>query len=206
MSSAARISMRVWWPTPSTTRIRGSGRCLSGRASGPSDAWRTARPHPPTVTDRRPVVVTDEVFYTIDAALPPAPRRGVPSRAQFIGADLLDALERFATSWDELPRLIVGRDDYRVLISRGRLVYAFVVDGQLADDGTIELVSIELDVTGPAANGPGPLDQALRVGRRRRVRGRCGGLAGALGRLSTPNGQGSAPHAAAGAARIDGGH
>jgi hypothetical protein len=69
-----------------------SGRCLSGRASGPSDAWRTARPHHPTVTDRRPVVVTDEVFYTIDAALPPAPRRrGVPSRAQFISADLIES-------------------------------------------------------------------------------------------------------------------
>ena len=38
-----------------------------------------------------------------------------------------------------------------MLISRGRLVYAFVVEGQLASDGTIELVSIELDVTGPEA-------------------------------------------------------
>jgi hypothetical protein len=55
----------------------------------------------------------------------------------------------FATSCDELPRLIASRDDYRVLISRGRLVYAFVVEGQLAEDGTIELVSIELDITGP---------------------------------------------------------
>ena len=73
---------------------------------------------------------------------------GCPT-AQFISADLLAAIERFATSRDELPRLIAGRDDYRVLISRGRLVYAFVVEGQLADDGTIELVSIELDITGP---------------------------------------------------------
>jgi hypothetical protein len=72
----------------------------------PRDAWRTARPHHPTVTDRRPVVVTDEVSYTIDAAaaFPPAPRRGVPSRAHFISADLVDAVERFATSWDEFPR------------------------------------------------------------------------------------------------------
>jgi hypothetical protein len=28
-------------------------------------------------------------------------------------------------------------------------VYAFVVEGQLADDGTIELVSIEVDIAGP---------------------------------------------------------
>jgi hypothetical protein len=36
-----------------------------------------------------------------------------------------------------------------VLISRGRLVYAFVVEGQLASDGTLELISIELDLTAP---------------------------------------------------------
>jgi len=44
-----------------------------------------------------------------------------------------------------------GRDDYRVPISRGRLVYAFVVERQLASDGTIELVNIESDLTGPEA-------------------------------------------------------
>jgi hypothetical protein len=102
---------------------------LSGHATGRSDAWRTARPRTPTVSDRRQVVVTDEVFYLIDAALPQAPRRGVPSRAQFISADLLEAVERFATGWDELPQLIAGRDDYRVLISRGRLVHALCRGG-----------------------------------------------------------------------------
>jgi hypothetical protein len=132
MSNAAPISMPVWWLTPSTTTIPGSGRSSSGPGSGLRDAWRIARAHTQTVTDRRRVVFTDEVFYAIDAALPQAPGRGLPSRAQFISADLLEAVERFATSWDDLPPLIAGRDDYRVLISRGRLVYAFVVEGQLA--------------------------------------------------------------------------
>ena len=44
--------------------------------------------------------------------------------------------------------LIPGRDDYRVLISRGRLAYACLVEGQLASDCAIELLSIELDLTG----------------------------------------------------------
>lgn len=103
------------------------------------------------MTERRPVVVTDEVFYAIDAALPQTPHGSLPSRAQFISADLLDAVEQFATGWEALPRLIPARDDYRLLISRGRLVYAFVVEGQLAADGTIELVGIDLDLTGPDA-------------------------------------------------------
>lgn len=100
------------------------------------------------MSERRQVVVTEDVFYAVDAVLPRTPSRGLPSRAQFISADLLEAIERFAVGWDDLPALIPGRDDYRVLISRGRLVYAFVVEGQLADDGTIELVSLELDLTG----------------------------------------------------------
>jgi hypothetical protein len=41
-------------------------------------------------------------------------------------------VEQFAAGWDDVAPLIRGRDDYPVLISRGRLVYAFVVEGQLA--------------------------------------------------------------------------
>ena len=56
--------------------------------------------------------------------------------------------DQFAVGWDDLAPLIPGRDDYRVLISLGRIAYAFVVEGQLACDGAIKLVSIELDLTG----------------------------------------------------------
>ena len=76
-------------------------------------------------------------------------RRAGPSRAQFISTDLLEAVEQCGVAWDHLAPLIPGRGDHRVLISRGRLVYAFVVEGQLASDGTVELVSIELDPTSP---------------------------------------------------------
>ena len=56
---------------------------------------------------------------------------------------------RFATGWDGLPRLVPGREDYRVLVVRGVLLRAISVMGQLAPDGAIELVDIELDTTWP---------------------------------------------------------
>ena len=45
----------------------------------------------------------------------------------------------------ELPRLIEGRDDYRVLIGAGTLVSGFAVIGQLANDGALELVQFDAD-------------------------------------------------------------
>ncbi len=42
--------------------------------------------------------------------------------------------------------LIPGRADYRVLISAGMLVARFAVVGQLASDGAVELVQLDLDL------------------------------------------------------------
>jgi hypothetical protein len=92
-----------------------SVRCSTGLVHAQRFAWRSGRYHVPTVSERRRVVVTDEVLYAVDAALPQAPTAGRPSRAQFISTDLLEA------------------------------------EGQLASDGTIEVVSIEPDLTGPEA-------------------------------------------------------
>jgi len=50
---------------------------------------------------------------------------------------------------DGLPTIIPGRDDYRILIAAGSLVAAFSVIGQLAPDGAIELVQLDIDF-GPA--------------------------------------------------------
>jgi len=44
------------------------------------------------------------------------------------------------------PRSIDGRDDYRILITAGSLVPRFSVVGQLASDGGIELVALDLDL------------------------------------------------------------
>ncbi len=59
--------------------------------------------------------------------------------------ELFEIIEKFATGFDDLPALIPGREDYRVLISTGLLLSAYSVVGQLAADGAVELVALELD-------------------------------------------------------------
>ena len=44
--------------------------------------------------------------------------------------------------------MIPGRVDYRILISTGIVVRAYTVVGQASPDGSVELVSLDLD-TGP---------------------------------------------------------
>ena len=58
---------------------------------------------------------------------------------------MLEIVETFATRFDELPQMIPGRPQYRILITTGRVVGAMSVVGQLAPDGAIELVGIDID-------------------------------------------------------------
>lgn len=51
----------------------------------------------------------------------------------------------FATRWDDIPQLIPGRSDYRILIASGILVARFAIVGQLAADGAIELIELDID-------------------------------------------------------------
>lgn len=60
--------------------------------------------------------------------------------------DLLPAVEVFAASFDALPELITGRSEYRILIAAGSLVPRYAVVGQLASDGAVELIGIDLDL------------------------------------------------------------
>ncbi|MEO8698109.1 MAG: hypothetical protein ABI658_31720 [Acidimicrobiales bacterium] len=60
--------------------------------------------------------------------------------------ELLRIVDRFAEQFDDLPEFIPGRHDYRVLLTTGVLVRALNVVGQLAPDGAIELVSIDIDL------------------------------------------------------------
>lgn len=71
---------------------------------------------------------------------------GEPSRTDFQTFELLDIVERFATGFDDLPTLIEGRPDYRVLMSTGPLVRIYSVIGQLRSDGAIELLALDLDL------------------------------------------------------------
>lgn len=95
---------------------------------------------------RRQVRATPQFFADLDRQLP-AERgpNGGPSVNDFQSLDLLEIVEEFATCFDDLPALIPGRDDYRILLTTGRLVPAYTVTGQLAADGAVELISLEID-------------------------------------------------------------
>lgn len=84
-------------------------------------------------SERRIVRTLPSFFNDVDRQFPPERgSNGEPSAVDFQSYDLLEIVELFATGFDDLPELIVGRPDYRVMISAGRMVSAFSVVGQLA--------------------------------------------------------------------------
>ena len=59
--------------------------------------------------------------------------------------ELIRIVDRFAVEFDDLPRLIAERDDYRILVMSRTLVAGFSVIGHLAADGAVALVQLDLD-------------------------------------------------------------
>jgi hypothetical protein len=104
---------------------------------------------------RRVVRVLASLFEQLEVQLPnERGPKGEPTGAEFAATDLLNIVEAFAVLWDELPLRIIGRPDYRDLITTTRLVYAVRVRGQLSPvDGAIELTDIVLDLQGPDPDG-----------------------------------------------------
>ncbi|MCP4087855.1 MAG: hypothetical protein GY745_22840 [Actinomycetia bacterium] len=98
-----------------------------------SDNWLTVR-------------ATSQFFTDLDHQLgPERGPNGEPSTNDFQVYELFEIIERFATGFHNLPELIPGRSEYRVLVTSGMLVRAFTVVGQLAPDGAVELISLETD-------------------------------------------------------------
>ena len=99
------------------------------------------------MTSERRIVRTLPSFFNDGGRQFPPVRgsNGEPSAVDFQSYDLLEIVELFATGFDDLPELIVGRPDYRVMISAGRMVSAFSVVGQLAPDEAIELIALEVE-------------------------------------------------------------
>jgi hypothetical protein len=96
---------------------------------------------------RREVRASAAFFEDLDRQLrPERGPNGEPSRTDFQALELLDIVERFATGFDELPPLIEGRTDYRVLMSTGPLVRIYSVIGQLRPDGAVELLALDVDL------------------------------------------------------------
>jgi hypothetical protein len=95
---------------------------------------------------RRTVRATPRFFADLDRQLPTERGpNGEPSTNDFQVLDLLRIVERFAVEWDDLPELIPGRSQYRILIAAGNVVARFAVVGQLAPDGAVELVQLDID-------------------------------------------------------------
>lgn len=96
------------------------------------------------------VRVMDDLFDQLARQLPPERGTdGTPSVADFVHSDLVRIHDHFAEDWDDLPQPIVGRPDYRLAIGRGTYVATYAVAGQLALDGWIELVEIEIQRNPP---------------------------------------------------------
>ena len=95
---------------------------------------------------RRVVRATPRFFEDLDRQLR-AERgpNGEPSTNDFQVFELIRIVDRFAVGFDDLPRLIPERGDYRVLVMSGTLVPGFSVIGQVASDGAIELVQLDID-------------------------------------------------------------
>lgn len=96
---------------------------------------------------RRTVRTTADFFVDLDAQLrPERGPNGEPSVHDFQVFELLRIVERFATDTDELPELIAGRAEYRILITAGLLVPRLSVVGQLAADGAVEPIELDIDL------------------------------------------------------------
>lgn len=93
------------------------------------------------------VRATPDFFDRLDVLLPSSRGEdGTPSRNDFESQDLFLIVNYFAEHWDDLPAPIPGRNDYRQRIGAGRTVATYAVTGQLAADGWIELVDIDIQI------------------------------------------------------------
>ena len=91
--------------------------------------------------------IAPSFFEDLDQQLrPERGPRGEPSVHDFEVHDLLPVVEVFATSFDGLPELMSGRSEYRVLIASCSLVPRYAVVAQLAPDGAVEVIGIDLDL------------------------------------------------------------
>jgi len=98
---------------------------------------------------RRFVTFQPEFFQALDRQLPVARGESTPSRQDFLEYELTALRETFGDHWDELPTPHPGRGDYRTVILPGRVVYAYTATAQLASNGTVQVIDIELDLAWP---------------------------------------------------------
>ena len=94
---------------------------------------------------KRLVRVVDDLYEDRDLQLETLRGpNGEPSRFDFIRFDLVDIMETVAANFDQLPEIIPGRPDCRLLATKGRLASEVAVVGKLSPDGVIDLVQLDL--------------------------------------------------------------
>ena len=99
------------------------------------------------MSGRLPVRVNASFFEDLDRQLSTARGpNGEPSSVDFQAVELVAIIDEFAIGFEDIPSLIQGRGDYRLLIKTGVLVGAISVVGQMMSDGAVELLSLELDL------------------------------------------------------------
>ncbi|MEO1064124.1 MAG: hypothetical protein AAFZ07_22110 [Actinomycetota bacterium] len=98
------------------------------------------------MTERRPVRVAPGFLERLDVLLP-AERgsNGEPSRLDFLRFELPAIEERLALRFQDQREVVPGRPDYRMVIATGTLIPRIVVIAQLVSDGSVVLLSVELD-------------------------------------------------------------
>jgi hypothetical protein len=99
------------------------------------------------VSGRRRVRVDSAFFADLDAQLGESRGpRGEPSSTDFLLIDLPTIVDEFAEDFESIPVLFPEREDYRILVTGGRLVAASSVIGQLVDAETVVLLGIDIDL------------------------------------------------------------
>jgi hypothetical protein len=95
------------------------------------------------------VIVSDQIFLTLEAMLPAGRGGDRPSRDDFVRLVLFPARDYFAAHWDDGRLLSNPRQpSVRTLIATGELVPAYSVTGRELPDGSIELIGISIDFEG----------------------------------------------------------
>lgn len=85
----------------------------------------------PVSAQRRVVRATPGFFEDLDRQLPSSRGpNGEPGVGDFQAFELLRIVDRFAERLDELPAVVPGREDYRLLVIGGVLFPALAVVGQ----------------------------------------------------------------------------
>jgi hypothetical protein len=98
----------------------------------------------------RPVRILDSFYEHVFRGLPLGRGpNGEPSAYDFLDLDLPAIITHFTEHHDTLPRYLADHPGYKMLIGSGLTVYAYVAVSQLAPDGTVELIQIDIDPDWP---------------------------------------------------------